>query len=419
MNKCIVCGYSHNFVMGGIESYYIRMFEWANRNGYRSILLLNEGNYIHKNWKESLEKQNVHVAWCQRRLLEARLIDTQSIDLNNTYSYTMIAGDLHCYFTMSQLVRKYKICKANILFYIFHPYSIYASVKKKFLNYPYIFFMRRLNKNGIIFMDEETQKEYEHYYHVRSSKDSIIRLGLKIPPLDNDFITQRINDAKTDFTILTITRMDFPFKGYVFGLVDDFVKLKETNKKLKLIIIGNGKGKTELLKKINLLDQKDRQDICLCDEIPYVKINEYLKKCQLYVGMGTTLLDSSITGLVSIVATAFQKGNVSPGFFFSEYNNLGGNLKLSRERKRSFYDLISEVLLWDEDEYKDSCIKSYQIAKSFYNIDNNMKEIVRIQTDMKQLHPLISLLNIYDYFLAKVQDYDQKKETNYERSSIK
>ena len=98
MNKCIVCGYSHDFIMGGIESYYIRMFAWAKRNRYRAILLLNKGCSIHKNWEKTLKEENVHVIWSQKGLLETKLVSTSDIDFND--DYTMIAGDLHCYFTM-------------------------------------------------------------------------------------------------------------------------------------------------------------------------------------------------------------------------------------------------------------------------------------------------------------------------------
>ena len=86
--------------------------------------------------------------------------------------------------------------------------------------------------------------------------------------------------------------MELTMKGYVMGLIDVFSSL--LNKyDLNLIIVGDGEGAQLLRDKISALSEIVRKKILYKNSIPYSEINIFFSRCDLFLGMGTTLLDAS------------------------------------------------------------------------------------------------------------------------------
>lgn len=411
MRDYLVFSYSHDFIMGGIESYAIRMFKWAFNNDVESVLLLRDKSELHYNWDKILKELNVTIAFFSANVFNNSLYNTQGdrIVLEKNCRYTFIAADIHCFIKIFNIRKKNNICSySSQILYIFHPYSVLAS-KKNILNYPYEFFMKKVKNRGLIFMDEETALAYKKKYKADVQKDAIVRLGMEIPQLKEDYIESRIQRKKDEINILTITRMEFPFKGYVLGLIEDFHKLKQLYTNLKLIIIGNGPNVDIVKEKINELPDNVKEDIFLIGEVAYEELHEYFRKSYIYVGMGTTLLDASLTGLVSVIATDFQMENKTVGLFSEEYYNLGGNPYLCENKSFTFEEVLKDILNWSEETYFKQAHCVFDIVDKYYNIEEVMRQILSYEKDNVQLPKVKGpLLSVYDALLAYIQIYQFK-----------
>lgn len=414
MKKYLIFSYSHDFIMGGIESYAIRMFNWAFNNGYNSILLLREDSKVHSNWKKVLDKNGVTLAFFSGSVLNNRIYNSnkENIYLKSNYEYVFIAADIHCFIKGYNICKYFKISrKGNLLLYIFHPYSVFAS-RKKILNFPYGFLMKRIRNSHLIFMDEETALSYKTAYKLDVKKECVVRLGMEIPAFNSSYIQERFQNRREEINILTITRMDFPFKGYIMGLIDDYSKLKRYYSNLRLIIIGNGPNLGDVNNKIDQLPENVRNDISVIGEVPYEELKKYFQKCYLYVGMGTTLLDASLTGLVSVVANDYQMDNKTVGFFSDEYFNLGGNTNVSGGSNFTFEMLMKQVLDWSEKEYYIKGKHAYDVVNEHYNINKVMKKILSFKGEKKKLpFWMMSVLSLYDTVLSFVQIYQIKEKS--------
>lgn len=233
--------------------------------------------------------------------------------------------------------------------------------------------------------------------------------GWKFPQLKEDYIESRIQRKKDEINILTITRMEFPFKGYVLGLIEDFHKLKQLYTNLKLIIIGNGPNVDIVKEKINELPDNVKEDIFLIGEVAYEELHEYFRKSYIYVGMGTTLLDASLTGLVSVIATDFQMENKTVGLFSEEYYNLGGNPYLCENKSFTFEEVLKDILNWSEETYFKQAHCVFDIVDKYYNIEEVMIQILSYEKDNVQLPKVKGpLLSVYDALLAYIQIYQFK-----------
>lgn len=108
MRDYLVFSYSHDFIMGGIESYAIRMFKWAFNNDVESVLLLRDKSELHYNWDKILKELNVTIAFFSANVFNNSLYNTQGdrIVLEKNCRYTFIAADIHCFIKIFNIRKK-------------------------------------------------------------------------------------------------------------------------------------------------------------------------------------------------------------------------------------------------------------------------------------------------------------------------
>jgi hypothetical protein len=188
-------------------------------------------------------------------------------------------------------------------------------------------------------------------------------------PIFIDSNISNLNLVKNNiFNILTITRFEFPFKGYVLGLIDTFVELFKNDKKISLTIIGYGANKEEVDLKLKQIPANIKERISVLDQVAYSAIGDYINKCDLYVGMGTTILDAANKNKIVITAAAYQNYSNSTGFFHNNYKTVAEIFKSSKKYDQ-FYDLILEVFNTEETQFLELSKKSKNVLQSNYNID--------------------------------------------------
>lgn len=404
-NKLIVCGTSYDFVMGGVPTYFMRIFQWAASQGFDKALLIPKNREIYTIWKKQVDDLRLNIIRYDIPVKQLENVEIEKYD-----EVICIAADLHCYFRMFYYKNLNKYNNMKVFFYCLHPHATVVE-KHKFFNLPYRKLIRD-NLNNILFMDRETEKFCEEYYSLQVKNSKYYRVGSFFPNLDEERIKIRIKNRKNNFIILTIARFDFPFKGYILGLINTMGILGKEYPNLNLVIVGDGPNNDLVKEALNKLPLDIRKKISLTGEVAYNELQQYYDNASLYIGMGTTLIEASKSGLPSIVATAFQNGDSTVGFFDKEYDNVGGNIQLSAHDCMTFEECIRQELEKSDWQYREHCYKSYYTCKKYYQIDNIMEEILKKKQGKIESAAKYAFLNVYDCALMnlKIRVQNRRKQ---------
>ena len=394
----IVCGWSLDLNMGGTESYMMRMAKWAKHNGHKFVIALQKGRTIDPIWNHDIQKNNITIeSFSVRKPYKVIQISSEFKHLLMKEDVYIIATDITSYFQFVFFKVFSKANKISIIYYILHPY-VCKITSRRLVNYPYYIFMKKQIGKSIIFMDEESVNYCKKFYNKNFDVNEVYRIGFEIEPLSTKIITDRIKN-RDQLVVLSCSRMDFPFKGYQMGLINEIERIIERYTNIHFIIIGTGKDASMLDDVIKSKPISIRSHITRIDKVPYNQLDEYMKKSHVYIGMGTTLLDAAKFGLPSIVATMNQMGIQSSGFFSDNYNNVTGNLEMSN-KTTNFIELIDCISKMDNNSYRELQLETYEVYKEHYNINSVMQRILAFKSsDMN----VSRLLMVYEFFLAKHQ----------------
>ncbi len=352
--------YCNDFSMGGTETLLLRLMKYYRSLGYRVILLT--VTPIHESILN--DAKNIDFEHYIHKTTEFYSLG-KKLSFNSQEKPIVITQFMPEFLRCFRILRKKNYgVEFKHLLYIVHPDS--TLYRPKFLTYfARIMILRLLYRNALVFMDETCVKNCREFYNLKETvKFDIFRLPMFI---NNNCDTYSFKNEI--FNILTISRFEFPFKGYVLGLIHSFEKLSKKYPFLTLTIIGHGEGKSEVDALIANLPLTISSKITLLEKIPYHKINNYIMKCDTFVGMGTTVLDAANSNKIVIMAIAYQMQNFSAGFFHENYYSIGEVYK-SRISYPVFEDLIESVVNLGESEFIDSAKRSKNVLKKYYNIED-------------------------------------------------
>ena len=381
--------------MGGTESYYIRMFEWAKEKQFKLFFFMPKGKKIHENWLVSIKRLKISIVYYEK--LGKRIVEYERVkkDLDYLSKQSLCITDSFDTFAAANKIFYCKSDKIDILFYILHPFSSKLGRINQLWAKP---ILKDIKDSHLIYMDEETKDCVSKYYpDINFSNSEIIRLGMEIPPYNPE---QRMKIYKEEiFTILTIARFDFPFKGYIAGLIASYVNLRKKFDNIKLTIIGDGAGRSELEEKINhISDTSIKSGICMLGYLPYNEIQKYIEQASLFIGMGTTILDSAKYGVPGIVATAYQMEDYASGFFHMDYTCIGRLIDEEGAKKYRFEELVEQIYAMSEEEYLKTCGDAYSLVHKHYGIENCMEQIMAMDAKRK-IKPSFGISLFYNYIL--------------------
>lgn len=281
-------------------------------------------------------------------------------------------------------------CHTNILFYAVHYDAIKfaAYSDNKVLRHLRRCFLKTTilhmcNSNCIVAMDERTIERATEYYNLDLKGINVIRIPTEIS--ENDFEWTKIVNKyrRKEIIILAVARADFPFKGYLLGLINLF-KDGLVPDNCRLHIISYGKDFDLLEKAIDKIDISRRNQVILQGETPYSTLLDYIKEASLYVGMGTTLLDASKCGTISIPSQAYTYDVLCSHFFHDSPTFLG----VENGEKQGLCKLIQTFANMTDDSKIAISKKCRDIAVDMYGIQKSVDELTATFEKMRLYHDI-------------------------------
>ncbi|AOC95287.1 hypothetical protein BB050_02171 [Flavobacterium anhuiense] len=402
-HKKTIVFYCFNFSMGGTETLILRLLEFYHSQNYRTILLTE--NPIH----ESISEDSKKVSF-EHYLYDKKTKNFSSglkkLEFENDEKPLVITQFLPEFLKCFTLINKtrYGVNFKHTL-YIVHPNSTFYGPKKiTFLAKTMI--MMLLRKKVLVFMDETCVEKCIEHYNLKKTLDFVIyRLPIFI---NKNNIVEKKNEI---FNILTITRFEFPFKAYVLGLINSFGNICEKYPSISLTIIGHGKGKKEVENAISFLSDSKKAKINIVEEIPYHKISDYIKACDVYVGMGTTVLDVANNNKIAITAVAYQNSNLAVGYFHDNHTVIGEVLR-ENFKYFTFDQLLEDVIKTDSKEFENLGAKSKKRLMENYDIEIVGSNISKHTESYLSFYEtiLISIFSYINLYSTRLMSFYQRKK---------
>lgn len=252
--------------------------------------------------------------------------------------------------------------------YVVHPYIFNIATKRNFILKLFsrrllkTFILKAIKNKCIFFMDKETVQSNLKYFSIRNVVDDAMIVNLPIDLVENnEEVLNKRAKTKNYIKILSIARAEFPFKGYLIGLVDFLSKNDKEN--IMLTIISYGKGFNILKQKIESLPINIKQKIKLYGKTDYDKLNEYFNDSNLYIGMGTTVLDAAIRGVITIPIKAYTYELIADKFFHEMFSDESHN----KIKNRTFQDLFNEFIRIKNSDYLTLSYKNIKIVNENFS----------------------------------------------------
>ena len=361
---------------GGGQTLMLRMCTWLIRNGISATILCD--NADNTEIVDALEKLGVRIIVVSTYDL-TRMADTLK-ELQAFDEIKVINFAWNQYLSV-EIAKK----KAGLLFdnfiYCIHPQTfmkgmaIGLKVLRLYLIREYGGILDRVNQNkALLMMDESDWKITEEYFgRSFDIQQPIIRIPVFVE--EDEHKEDIIRDGYESCTIITSARAEFPFKGYMIGLLGTFAEIKNKYAAAKLTVVSGGNDFQQLEDAIQALPEHVRADVELHAWMAMEKLLDLTKKAKLVIGMGTTVLDAARLYKPCIPVCTYTMDCLADGYFDEnpEYTiALAGEKPVDR--------LISNVFDMSYDQYHDSAERSFGAVREYYEIGNIMQKLISLET---------------------------------------
>lgn len=354
MNWCFV--YPH-YVTGGLETYVLRMCRYLNNKDDSVVLVCNSVSEEMKlQYLEAGAKIEYIKEWDRKQI--ARKLDGK-IDI-------FVSFGLSDYY----LIGKYSK-HALSLMYCVHPSHLtmddrklsFIEVLKKPVFYRII--KKGLKNNTLLMMDENVSDAILNKYKLKVKPSEILRL-----PYEPASQVKKWDEiSKKPYTVLTICRADFPFKSYILGLIDAVSIINSNSIKMELTIVSYGKDIDVIKKKII-----GKKYIRLIQETKYDELIHLYLNNDIYVGMGSTVVEASNYGLPVIIANANNENFVSCGYFYENPTQKG----VYEQDGNPGINYLEELLDCNYSQLEEIGRKNKTAFHEFYDIQTFVQSIMSL-----------------------------------------
>lgn len=361
--------YYDTFSVGGAETLIARMAKWFFSKKEKVYILSRFQNgddkWIKQLLRESCTEFAVNSKFNSISIL--KYINEKNESNDDVIFFMMSAFPCKEFLYMLYLSRKMqKIKFVNLAITTIKEEQNCISWCYSIINKMFAPFLQYLIDNNV-FIGMVDYQSIEACYNVKFKKDVCFFL----PMNGADYLQPIQFDENGLFRVLTVARAEFPFKGYMLGLIKCFCDLAKKNRNIALTIVSYGRDVEKLIKEISMNDKDLKDRIVLKGPIDYNEIENEIKKASVYVGMGTTLLDAAKFGKPCIAVNTYTY-NVNNTFLWSNDPSAlcADNIKgVSAEKIISLLYNMSQV------DYGNVCLDTYEKFNNLYKIDTVMTRI--------------------------------------------
>ncbi|MBN8835548.1 MAG: hypothetical protein ABS68_00470 [Niastella sp. SCN 39-18] len=213
----------------------------------------------------------------------------------------------------------------------------------------------KIPAQNLLFMNDVVRKEHESYFHLDFSKSPLVPIMVDVPA---QYVPRKnVNKNK----IVSVGRLVY-FKNYISPLINLLASLRKKGYAFEYHIYGEGELMDEVKTIINKLDAGHY--VYLHGRIEYADFNSIVNDALLFVGMGTSIIESSRQGVPGLQAIESCQEDATYGWFFQQQGYEVGE-QIAGKKTGSYEPFILQAYTSSEDEYALLCEKSWLRAREF------------------------------------------------------
>ena len=271
------------------------------------------------------------------------------------------------------------------------------------------YFRKRL---GAIYQRMEVNKNLR-YFAPRHLEEFKKRYGCKeteyknvqIPNILDQiaFNTERVKKVynQLPFNILCVSRMEFPHKGFVLGLIDDFEKLCKKYDFMKMTIIGDGRDMGRLKKKISGLDETVKKKIQVVGSVSPAQLGDYYDQANVLISVAGCFTLGARRGVLSIPARHYTECCEVYGYLPESKS-----YTLSTAKGKSVISYIEDIAKMTYEDYFKHCQACYETFSYLNDRSLDFDSLTNESTQTMSLSEtiLIESLAIHNKILSVLQN---------------
>ncbi len=181
----------------------------------------------------------------------------------------------------------------------------------------------------------------------------------------------RAERRSSEFQILVCSRLDFPHKGYVLGMVDVFESLRAIYPNVSLTIVGDGPSRQELEARVSALSKNDREFVYLLGTLSPERLIEQFGKASVNPNLAGALRTGATCGVPSLTMRHYTTCAECYGYY--EDTKLGKELR--SDSGIGVKPFIEQLILMSSEEYVAHCVAAAKRAKEGYGNPDDLFEI--------------------------------------------
>jgi glycosyltransferase involved in cell wall biosynthesis len=224
--------------------------------------------------------------------------------------------------------------------------------------------IQNIDITNIFYMNEAVKKETIDFLNIKDESDNIIPLGVNLK------VYEKCTPSFGSNKIVSIGRLA-SFKTYNEIMIKNIDRINENNgKNFEYHIYGDGILKDELI----ILAKQQKSKIVFHGGVDYEKLPNIFNDTFIFVGVGTTIIESSSAGVPSIIGIGDYNAEACYGFFSQYDNYLLGEICTDCDII-SFEEIFNDICKIDQKDYLKLSEKHRNKAKRF-NIEFVAKDLV-------------------------------------------
>jgi glycosyltransferase involved in cell wall biosynthesis len=169
-------------------------------------------------------------------------------------------------------------------------------------------YIEAMSRHGLFFsINEACLEAHRRNYGYRLENATVIPLPMSV--------TSEQKPLKTGsrLRVVTVARL-VPMKGYVEGLILAVSQaVREDGSDVELVIVGAGSLLSRL--KLTALRAGIARRVIFTGSVAYADLPRYYREADIFVGMGTTVLEAASHGVPVLIAEAYTAEFRTPGLF--------------------------------------------------------------------------------------------------------
>ena len=409
--------------IGGIETYLAKLMLYSANQGYRVIWLTTEKAYKRCHFKDIVDHPRV-----ERVILKGKSsvnwLKHDKISFQDEEHVTMFSVTPMT-FMQAEQIREYTKNVASFNHFMALPhftgsdYFPERTFKTKLYRKRWYNYMKKI---ATILVENDCVRAFsmkhldffEENYGVKieNKQEKILKKINLIKDYPDSYFEEKAQKRQDEFRIVTCGRFDFPHKGYILGLLDEYAELKKKYTQLKLVVIGYGKDGARVDEKIAQMSPEAQKDIEIVGAVSPFDLYDYFEEGHLNIGLAGALFDGAICAIPSLCARHYCEDCEVYGFI----SDMEGTY-LRDEPALRLQPFIEKLIEISDDEYINQAKRDFQRAKELktnypeylFEQQNKSSQSV-IKGCLKLRAKKLSLLKVLTSKMYKLPGYESEKK---------